>query len=342
MASLRAKAVLLLVVASATPAASFYAPLHAPRHTSPRLQIQPALPPEGGTATRPSLRELPRQLLQRSVAMAKRADASLACGILAGFVAFNAFPLIEYLVAKTAMMPLKKGGLGSGFTTDVWGAFCPAVGILFATLISSTVDKLWARQEALRKDLVAEASLLASLTQLLDEADLAEEEVAKRAARESEVALAQGFKYAGAAVDISAAAKDVTEAVAEDAHAASDGLTTAASHDRHHAHTSEHDVGGASADVDGSSGEGAADDREDWLERQAAATAADKTERLERATHGMEPPPEDGSPLDRTGYGGGKGDERAGASNVQRSQQSFRCIAPSRSPRARRSHRTVS
>ena len=41
---------------------------------------------------------------------------------------------------------LSGGGLWTD-TTDIWGVFCPVVGILFATLISSTVDRLWSRQE---------------------------------------------------------------------------------------------------------------------------------------------------------------------------------------------------
>ena len=55
-------------------------------------------------------------------------------------------------------------------TTDVWGAFCPCIGILFAALISSTVDKLWARQERLRSILIRECRELAALTVLLTNA----------------------------------------------------------------------------------------------------------------------------------------------------------------------------
>ena len=41
------------------------------------------------------------------------------------------------------------------FVGAVWGAYCPVVGILFATLISSTVDKLWIRRAWLCLDLAS-------------------------------------------------------------------------------------------------------------------------------------------------------------------------------------------
>ena len=121
-----------------------------------------------------------------------RTDATILLGLLAGSFAFFIFPRVATLIHSMAMFPEGRRGLGSGFTTDVWGAFCPVVGILFATLISSTVDKLWARQEALRRTLVSEARLLSSLTELIYQADLADAAAASRAANEREVALYQG------------------------------------------------------------------------------------------------------------------------------------------------------
>lgn len=70
---------------------------------------------------------------------------------------------------------------------SIWGAFCPVVGILFATLISSTVDKLWARQEALRRALVSEAESLSHLTELLYQAELADALEEARAAQDAQL-----------------------------------------------------------------------------------------------------------------------------------------------------------
>ena len=187
------------------------------RSRAPALQYAPqqqpgsapvaaaALPAQGSSDSR-RFREVPWHLVRTYVVRPLlRTDTSLLCGLLAGFISFHAFPLVERVIRLWALLPMGAKGtvLGSGFTTDVWGAFCPAVGILFATLISSTVDKLWARQEALRKDLVAEAALLAELTQLLDQADQADEEVAWRLIKESEMAAAN------AAISVSSPADEV-------------------------------------------------------------------------------------------------------------------------------------
>ena len=64
-------------------------------------------------------------------------------------------------------------------TTDVWGVFCPVFGILFATLTSATVERLWYRRERIGGMLTAEANELESLTHLLDEADQADQQSAK-------------------------------------------------------------------------------------------------------------------------------------------------------------------
>jgi hypothetical protein len=113
---------------------------------------------------------------------------ALLSGLVAGFVSFHAFPLVERAIRSLGFVAHR---VGSGYTTDVWGAFCPAVGILFATLISSTVDRMWARQEALRSKLIAETSLLSSLTQLLDEADRSDMRDELQRAKEAAIADAQ-------------------------------------------------------------------------------------------------------------------------------------------------------
>ena len=83
-------------------------------------------------------------------------------------LSFAFFPLLAWPLQRLVHPP---GSLWGAATTDVWGCFCPIFCILFASLISATVEKLWARQEALRGHLTAEASELLALTHLLDEAD---------------------------------------------------------------------------------------------------------------------------------------------------------------------------
>lgn len=69
------------------------------------------------------------------------------------------FPLFErpigYLLPKGSWWLTRNNGRG---TADIWGVFCPVVGILFATLISITVEKLWSRQQELRMHLNAEVT----------------------------------------------------------------------------------------------------------------------------------------------------------------------------------------
>ena len=113
--------------------------------------------------------------LRALMSLLARADASLVSGALVGTFSYVFFPRLEGVVRMYLELPPGRKGIGSGFTTDVWGAFCPCIGILFATLISSTVDKLWARQESLRRILIEECRELAVLTVLLTtaaEADL--------------------------------------------------------------------------------------------------------------------------------------------------------------------------
>lgn len=105
----------------------------------------------------------------------------ISCALLS----YACFPRIASLIMPWLGLPKKGVGMP---TTDVWGAFCPVVGILFATLMSVTVDKLYARQEALRRILVEEAELLSHLTTLLYQADAADVAAATREANERAVA----------------------------------------------------------------------------------------------------------------------------------------------------------
>lgn len=108
-------------------------------------------------------------------AITARADASLVTGVLVGLASYACFPRLEQLLRLYLELPVGRRGFSSSFTTDVWGAFCPCIGILFATLISSTVDKLWSRQERLREILIEECRELAALTVLLTTAAEADE-----------------------------------------------------------------------------------------------------------------------------------------------------------------------
>ena len=87
-------------------------------------------------------------------------------GPVAAVCTFAGFP--------TFSRPLQRFVIVGTPTADVWGVFCPVVGILFATLISATVERLWSRQEALRAALTAEATELLLLVTLIDEADQAD------------------------------------------------------------------------------------------------------------------------------------------------------------------------
>ena len=153
---------------------------------TPLAEEWPASPLALPSSTARSVAQRLRVLMHSISAFLKRTDASLLLGVLAGILSYVAFPAVCVVMRSWTQLPVgRKGafaGLGSGYTTDVWGAFCPVVGILFATLISSTVDKLWARQEALRRHLVSEAESLAHLTELLYQADQADTAAAARLA----------------------------------------------------------------------------------------------------------------------------------------------------------------
>ena len=310
---------------------------YTPRYHPPiRLQFATA-PNSAPAALPPRTGGLPvgstwATIKQETRALLGRTDASLLSGFLGGLICWLIFPKIENLIRAWCLLPVGKRQVGSGFTTDVWGSFCPAVGILFATLISSTVDKLWARQEALRKDLVAESSLLASLTQLLDDADRSDAEAAAKAAKENAVAYAQVVK-----AESEAAVLDVNTTTTVPAEPPAPSTA---------AFTTRNFLDGRSNPVGGT-----------WIEQQVAATLADRTdkmksEELENASFdasGVIKPTKMGSGSSSGGSGGsgsgGKKKERkekdtsgktsssadAAAANLysdeSQQQASFRCIA---------------
>ena len=108
-------------------------------------------------------------LLGRATSLAARvsdhsANKWLVDAAAALLIGWFGFPRLESVLRAWLLSGTVSGRWAD--TTDIWGVFCPVVGILFATLISSTVDRLWSRQEALRRHLTDEAALLFALAQV--------------------------------------------------------------------------------------------------------------------------------------------------------------------------------